>query len=310
MTMDSTTNEKCNIVFVLIDALRPDVLDIKQPIEVTPHLNRIRRKGFYFQNAYSTINTTDPSLTSIFSGRYPRFHGILSHGSKVSQVQKKEYGLRVLQTLPQLIQQSGYRTMAVDWLGRWHRQGFQVYGDTAVSGGGPRRLLHEAGKRLISIRLLNSRRAGNGLATSPASDVVDYTMGLLDDSPPPFFLFVHFWDTHVPYYSPKEIKDAFADLDTAWLRELPELETGEMLSGIKNPSWRYYLKAVGRGSSSTWDICRRYLSSVHYVDREIGRLFDYLSDHGLIENTIPFSSRLFFNDLSRRQYFLTHSRFG
>jgi arylsulfatase len=290
MKMSPDGNRRRNIVFLVVDALRPDVLDIEEPVELTPYLNHMRRKGFFFNNAYATINTTDPSLTSIFSGRYPRFHGIINHGSKVSQEEKREYLLRVLRTLPQLLQQSGYRTMAVDWLGRWHRRGFQIYGDAAVSGKGPRRILHEVNKRLVSLRLLTNRKAGGNLVTSPASNIVDYAIRLLKDSPRPFFLFVHFWDTHVPYYSPEAIKRGLAGLETIWLRKLPDLETGEMLSGIKNPVWRYYMKAVSRGSKSTWDISRNYLASVNYTDREVGKLLSYLENNGLMQDTLVVST--------------------
>jgi len=111
-------NEIRKIILVVIDALRVDRVNE----EIMPFLVEMSRKGVVFENAFTTINATDPALTTIYSGRYPSSLGLINHGEKVTD----EEVARVSQStfLQEVLGWEGFITIAIDLLGRWHRKGF------------------------------------------------------------------------------------------------------------------------------------------------------------------------------------------
>jgi arylsulfatase A-like enzyme len=64
-----------NIVFILIDDLRWDELEITgHPFIKTPHLDRIGREGALFRNAFMTTPRCSPSRASFLTGQYAHTH--------------------------------------------------------------------------------------------------------------------------------------------------------------------------------------------------------------------------------------------
>lgn len=71
---------------------------------------------------------TDPSLTTIFAGKHPLNHGVINHGEKVTPVEISN--AMKFYSLPIILAQKGYLTLAVDFLERWHKRGFHRYAST------------------------------------------------------------------------------------------------------------------------------------------------------------------------------------
>ncbi|MEE9268794.1 MAG: sulfatase-like hydrolase/transferase, partial [Candidatus Krumholzibacteria bacterium] len=59
-----------NIVLVVSDALRRDVIGCYGGVARTPNIDRLADRGVLFENAYSTSPWTPPSAVSIFTGNY------------------------------------------------------------------------------------------------------------------------------------------------------------------------------------------------------------------------------------------------
>ena len=80
-----------NIILIIIDALRVRNLSLYgYPLETSPNISYVAKRGIVFENAFSCTNCTDPSLTSILSGRFPLSHGITAQGPEI----KKEHLLQ------------------------------------------------------------------------------------------------------------------------------------------------------------------------------------------------------------------------
>ena len=78
-------NKKPNIILIVIDSLRRNSLDFYSGRkDVSPNMDRIAEDGVVFDDAFCCWNTTDPSLTSILTGKYPLSHGITDHGDRVT----------------------------------------------------------------------------------------------------------------------------------------------------------------------------------------------------------------------------------
>jgi len=62
---------KPNVLFLLIDALRPDRCYGSKKTSKTPNLDKLIKEGTLFENAFSSSDGTTVSFASIFTGVYP-----------------------------------------------------------------------------------------------------------------------------------------------------------------------------------------------------------------------------------------------
>jgi len=70
-------SKKYNVVLIISDALRIDVLGCYGGDAKTPNINWLAAKGALFKNAYSTAPTTLPSSISMFTSNYSMSYGIV-----------------------------------------------------------------------------------------------------------------------------------------------------------------------------------------------------------------------------------------
>ncbi|MFH0846706.1 MAG: sulfatase [Chloroflexota bacterium] len=283
---------KPNILLIVIDALRARNLSCYGYDKLTsPNIDALAQKGVLFENCFSTTNVTDPSFTTILSGKYPASHGMIEQGVTSPAVYRKKLeGLVMLQSI---LKEHGYLTIGVDWLGRWHAQGYDYY-----SGAISKRLM--IFNEVVFRKIKNSkfvdaiiefikRKTSRGvfsrfyLAYDKASIVTDYALKTLSaHQEANFFLFIHYWDTHMPYNPPSNFISPFrGSLYTPHV-EKPQ----DILKTLPDNDWRYFLQDFLKGMESTTEALARYDGSLLYVDSEIGRLLDNMRSRGMLDNTL------------------------
>jgi len=121
--------ETPNVIVVVIDALRARNLGCMGfGNDASPELDALARSGVLFERAFSTWNTTDPSLTCILTGKYPRSHGITDHGDRATEAVRGRFAEGGTKLTAEVLKEAGYETAAVDWMGRWFKRGFDQYG--------------------------------------------------------------------------------------------------------------------------------------------------------------------------------------
>ncbi|MFQ6038448.1 MAG: sulfatase [Candidatus Aminicenantales bacterium] len=280
---DILKTSRPNIVVFVLDALRARNLGCYGSEEgLTPRIDELAANGILFENAYCCWNTTDQSLTSIFTGMYPRSHGLVHHGDKVTSEDRLTFDTLRIPMLAEILKPLGYRTYAVDWMGRWFRKGFEFYGYdleksplqkiTSILFARPyvhiKYVLSHIGllglyakKRPASLPLLlkglrdvwRTFRFSFELARVQDGQVVT---GLAEKliqraGKKPFFLFLHYWDTHTPYNCPRK-----------------------------------FVPRKKRRSSPKSALVSRYHGAVRYVDHQVGRVIDTLREEGLLEKTL------------------------
>lgn len=82
----------------------------------TPHIDRIAKNGVVFRSGYVSYAVCSPSRAGLITGRYQDRFGYSRN--PLYKPFDANMGLPVTEeTLPQLLQQSGYRTMGI---GKWH----------------------------------------------------------------------------------------------------------------------------------------------------------------------------------------------
>jgi arylsulfatase A-like enzyme len=162
-------DEPSNIVLFTIDTLRTDRVGAHgSERRLTPHIDELAQKSAVFDYAVTPIATTTPAHASIFTGLYPRLHGVRWNGDRLSDDH---------QTLAERLADAGYETAAFIALTEMivHGnlgQGFQAASDTPES---PFKIRPGVEVNRLALRWLEEPREE------------------------PFFLWVHYYEVHSPY---------------------------------------------------------------------------------------------------------------
>ena len=276
--------KRMNVVLIGIDALRADHVGCYgYNKETSPNIDNLSRNGVLFENAFSCINTTDPSFTTMLSGKYPVSHGIMNHGEKVTNSMLQNFYKRKIRLLSEILRDNSYKTFGIDWLSRWHKKGFEYnLGDSVQKK--HLKILSKMVNKLPDtfsekIKKMYAKTTSSNSSIYTATKLTDTALELVDDCNGPFFLFIHYWDVHTPYNAPEKI-----------CNELKPEEGGkgleELFAVIGNEKWKeYLLKAAGKATTAE-EVIAMYDSAIKYVDQEIGRLVKYFKKRGIYEDTI------------------------
>ena len=201
-----------SLLLVTIDTLRADHLGCYGDGDAsTPAIDRLAAEGVLFEQASTCVPVTLPSHASILTGTYPVFHGVRNNGA---------YRLDdAALTLAEILRGRGWRTGAViaayPLLARFGlAQGFDTYDDAL-----PPERERQIGYREKSAEEVS--RAG-----------LDF---LAKDAEPPFFLWLHYFDPHIPYAPPEPFAGRFRgkpyDGEIAFVDE----QIGRVLERIRRP---------------------------------------------------------------------------
>jgi arylsulfatase len=257
----------CNVVLISVDTLRADHLGLYgYSRDVGPNLVSHFGAATTFEQAISPSPCTRPAVLQLLTGTY-------------DHDRRRE---RIAETL----KASGYETAAVvaqHWFGTAERpepeyaRGFDYF-DVQSANEGDR----------------------YGMSRRRASEVVSRAIAWLDGrtSRSKFFLWLHFFDPHDPYWPPEpfrrfggeaathrgDVRAALigaraADADGSIWRRLDARRPGL----AKHP-WRLYGAALD--AEAVADYVGLYDGEVAYVDAQIGRLLDHLDSLGQLDRSI------------------------
>ena len=241
-----------NVIFISMDTLRADRLGcLGYDRGLTPNLDRIVGEGSLFTNAFASDIPTQPSHTAIFTGRFGVTTNIVSHFHPAASLDAD------FSWLPTIFRDADYATGAVDHLFAmkdWFLRGYTDY------------------------------MPPPGRSRSPGSVIVDMGTQWLDEHrKEAFFLFLHFWDPHIPYLPPQSYKNLYGG--SSALHRDP-LISEKLRSRPTYPLFAENLYNHLDIIPSLDYISDLYDAEVAYLDYEIGRLFEYLERAGLLDQTM------------------------
>lgn len=104
-----------NVVLVLMDQLRSDVLGHTGGAAVTPHLDAVASEGVRFTHAFAPTAVCSPARCSILTGVYPHTHGVRNNVTGPDALSPDLPS--ELDTLPTLLRRAGCRT---SYVGKYH----------------------------------------------------------------------------------------------------------------------------------------------------------------------------------------------
>jgi len=229
-----------HVVFVLLDTLRTDHLSAYgYRWATTPAIDELAAQGALFEDCTAQASWTLPSMISLLTGQ-PIFQAI--------------YRLPdVMPVLPEFFAEAGYRTGAV------------VSNSALASDRGFARGVESYAVRQVMKAHWN------------AANVTDQALAFLAaDDGRPFFLWLHYLDTHEPYAPPRvPFQRPYSDVFDPWERRLiqdtvaaaPEDERSRL--------------AAERG-----DLAReidRYDGELRFIDDQLARVFERLDELSLTD---------------------------
>jgi arylsulfatase len=240
------------LIFVSLDTVRADRLScLGYPRPTTPNIDRIASEGALFTNVFASDIPTQPSHTALFTGRFGISTSIVSHFWPNSHLDITE------PWLPSMLQAAGSPTGAVDHLFAmkdWFIRGYDDYKSPA------------------------------GRSRAPAAAVNDLAFPFIQQHvDEDFFLFIHYWDAHIPYVPPPAFVERFA-ADAAAPRD-PLVEY-RLRSRPSYPLFRRNLYDFLDDIPNLDYVAALYDAEIAYLDHHIGELRALLERLGILDDTM------------------------
>ena len=98
--------QKPNVLFIIVDDLRPELGCYGNPDIISPNIDKIASKGLVFNKVYCQTAVSYPSRVSVLSGFRPESTGF------ASRITQKSVPSEVI-SLPQLFKNEGYSTISI-----------------------------------------------------------------------------------------------------------------------------------------------------------------------------------------------------
>lgn len=272
----SNPSELKNIVWVSMESVRADhTTPAGYDRDTTPNLSRIANlpEGDWFGQCFSNTRWTPASTASMLSGTYLGTHTVGIHSPTVNKLPPS------IDTMPSILGELGYDTLGIGNNAFISQSTELNRGFDQFINPGPRNLLQSVGIGPVLNYLRNIGTYGPGLtldtnlhkATSLITDATKKWIEQRVCGSNPFFVYIHFNDTHYPYTPPEPFVSRFTE--EIGLSPDDALEhSSEIYSDL------FQLVADGLPlSEEQWDaIEAAYDGDIAYVDHFIGELFNYI----------------------------------
>jgi len=266
-----------HVVLISLDTLRADHLGCYGNERVrTPSIDALAVQGVLFEDVTAAAPTTLASHTSIFSGTYPRTHGVVRNGFQVNPSNEM---------LPEILSAAGFETGA--FVGSFaldsrfgFDQGFDRF-DQSLN-------LETDGTRFDQ----DQRRA---------KKVTDAALEWVDQSTAEhLFLFVHYFDPHAAYAPPPPFNTLYTEQSRAASSDFGDITRAiqaqqdriappgpGMIGAIRQGLSRRLLDAAdGRPMEADGKLAALYAGEVSYTDWHVGRLLNGLRRAGVLDDAI------------------------
>jgi arylsulfatase A-like enzyme len=246
-----------NLILIVADTLRADALSLFGSERTTsPALDLLARYGTAFESTSSQAPCTFPSVNSLLTSQ--------PVSSFLGEPRREIRSLSGRGSIADRLRAVGFRTWAVStsWVVRASES---VHNDW---GGG-----YDAG----------FDRFDEQCAAQRADCVNEVALGLLDDAPAdgrPFFLYLHYLDTHDPYRPPAHFPRRFG---------VEEIGPDYVLRGDPNPLAATLYDGAGIEGIPEAEVQMlrdRYDDEIRFLDSEVHRLFEALRVRDLLAETM------------------------
>ncbi|MCY3552426.1 MAG: sulfatase-like hydrolase/transferase [Candidatus Poribacteria bacterium] len=269
---------KYNVLFIIVDDLRPMLGCYGHPEMHTPNIDRIAEQGTVFNRAYCQYPLCSPSRTSLITGLRPETTNVRNNSADFRQK------LPNVVTLPQHFKSHGYYTQSVGRIA--HLPRFQDDENSWSTSSWrpvwiPFDIQTTPSWQALDVKDDDLR---DGKTARRAVQVLKH----IKDRQ--FFLAVGFYKPHLPLEAPRKYFDLYdtqifnlpassmppenapssALTDWSTIRDYQDLPSG----------------TTPLSDAKTLELIRAYAAATSYIDAQIGRILAQLDILGLTENTV------------------------
>jgi len=253
----------CNVILISIDALRADHLGIYgYERNTSPNIDNFAKKAYVFNNSISQSGSTVYSLPSFHTSKLPITDN-LTNGF----VLKEEPT-----TIAEILKEHQYHTYAIVS----HEYAKSKYG--CAQG----------------FEIFDENYSEYGFADLTTEKVINLLNKTVEQ---PFFLWIHYREPHSPYNPPERIFNIF---NNQFKKNMSE--NGESRQYYKQKIEEIYAKNISeKNNRNTYVILGKemhleekdinwlknaYDGNIYFVDEQLGILFNYLNESGILKNTV------------------------
>lgn len=251
---------RANLVLFSIDTLRAGQLGCYgYGRETSPAIDALAAQGIVFDTVHSQSPKTGPSHMTMMTGLYPSTHGVLNWSNEGTFALSE-----AIPTLAEILRENGYATFASTGGGNVRSQlgfdrGFSEY-------------RMNAGSAALNVSVGEGQLARH-IASGDAR---------------PFFLFLHTYQTHDPYFPPQGYLERIAPR-SAYAGNI--FSSAQELVKIAGPGWQeqhdLYWSRVDRGDPADRQrLVDLYDACVRSADDAFASLVAMLLERGLLERTV------------------------
>ena len=308
----NSTSEKPNILLIVADDLGySDISPYGGNIE-TPVLNQLSKEGVSFTSFY-VQPTCSPTRSSLLTGNDNHVAG-LGIMSEVDYPELNALNLpgysgelsKQVVTIPEVLRENDYHTYMV---GKWHLgegsgkdpydRGFE---ETFILGTGGGSHFNDK-KALSPLQHMDYTRNGKPVvlpedfySTTSYTDSIIKFIDMNKSDNKPFFVYLSYTAVHDPLHAPEEYIEKYKgkfDMgwDSLWTQRLNNLKRlgivpKDLNKFSKNPlipRWESLSHELKKDFARDMEV---YAAMLDYMDMSIGRVFDYLKQNNLYDNTV------------------------
>ncbi len=303
-----------NIVFILVDQLRHDMLSCYgHPTAITPNIDKLAENGVLFENFYATNPICLPSRVSMITGKYVHNHHCHHN---INDVDRDEI------CFPALLRDNGYNTAVIGKLHLWEQwtghsavdHGFQfksmtegkhslhsrveesgMYYDYLNEHGLPLPFSYDSTDQIN--KMLWSRISEyspddhiDGVITNRAIRFINQHDNKLQQRP--FMLQVGLCSPHEFYDPPQEYYDMYEGVEipepvynpdsVAQKSKMFRDAVDKKLTDFNLPKTIWNQETIAKVK----DMRRHYLATISFIDAQVGKIVDALKKNGIYDNTV------------------------
>lgn len=307
----STAEDSPNVLFIIVDDLRPSLGAFGDGEAITPNIDRLAESGTIFNRSYVQIPLCAPSRQSMMTGLRPETIRTYDLDDRFRDVRPDAV------TLPQHFLNSGYRTVSLgkvfhngtndeaswsdpSW---WATYPWHEYFDPVsleILGETKKRLETAGGTFDPDLFPEPSRTWGSKQEAWQAPEVPDdlpadgriadkaiEMLHQLKDQP--FFLAVGFLKPHLPFVAPEKYFDLYPPGSVSLDHIMVYPSDAPKIASTFSRELRGFTDIADEAPiriQKARELIRAYYASVSYIDAQVGRVLDELDRLGLSEDTI------------------------
>lgn len=268
-TVVARADDRPNVLFIVIDALRADHLPTYgYSRQTAPTLAALARQGAVFTQAYAQASYTRASVATILTSLYPSVH-------KAND--DRDFLSSSVVVLPEVMRAAGYATFGISSNANvsptfGYSRGFDEFRVWKTESEFRLTLAGRALENILGPSTLGHLLRESSEIVPTADAITDATLGWASPSArQPFFMYVHYIDPHDPYRPPAPYDAAFDHR-----KDPPRRGDVDVLSLLPNTAER---ERIARNID-------QYDGEILYADQHVGRLLKVMEERGLLRNTL------------------------